>query len=181
MSYKIVSEENLDRLEKRIEKELSKGWELSGNIFEMEDMVNQAMIKKDVKKRRVFGGMMPCAAIKKRKLPMIKDNFVNLTPHEVKLKEMPPFPSRGVARVSENNTIVAEGRGATGIPCVVKSYDKIEGLPEPQPGTWYIVSMVVFERTDRTDVISPDSGETAIRDEKGRIIAVSRFRVKGLI
>ncbi len=179
MSYKIISEENLDRLEKRIEKEMKNGWELSGPIFEMEDMKNQSMVKKDAGKRRVFGGMMPCPASKKRRLPKIKDDFVNLTPHEVKLKEMPPFPSRGVARVSENNTIVAEGRGATGIPCVVKSYDKIEGLPEPQPGTWYIVSMVVFEKTDRIDVISPDSGETATRDEKGRIIAVSRFRVKG--
>ena len=50
-------------------------------------------------------------------------------------------------------------------------YGEVEGLPEPQPGVLYIVSMLVAQRVMRADVVSPDSGPTAIR-ENGQIVAV---------
>jgi len=62
---------------------------------------------------------------------------------------------------------------------VSQTYGEIEGLPDPQPGVVYIVSMVVRQAAQaqgRTDVVSPDtSPQGAIRDEQGRIIAVRGF------
>ncbi len=51
----------------------------------------------------------------------------------------------------------------------------VEGLPEQQDGTFLIVSGMVFAASDRPDLIAPDTGKTAIRNEKGHIAAVTRF------
>ena len=58
------------------------------------------------------------------------------------------------------------------------SYGPVEGLPEPQEGVFYIVSGLVLQHcAGRADVVAPATGPTheAIRDEKGRIKAVTRF------
>ncbi len=55
---------------------------------------------------------------------------------------------------------------------------RVEGLPEPQEGTIYIVSgMVLAHCQGRTDVFGPGTGpkDGAIRNEKGHIIAVTRL------
>jgi hypothetical protein len=69
-----------------------------------------------------------------------------------------------------------------GIPLFLNYYGAVEGLPDCQPNTLYIVSLMVInalraESPDgviRGDVISPDSGPSAIR-ENGKIIAVRGF------
>ncbi|RME25645.1 MAG: hypothetical protein D6800_07370, partial [Candidatus Zixiibacteriota bacterium] len=56
----------------------------------------------------------------------------------------------------------------------------VEGLPDPQDGTVYLVSSMVLSAVrGRRDVVAPDTGPTAIRDETGRITAVTRLVVAG--
>lgn len=111
----------------------------------------------------------------------MKTDIINLTPHDITVRledgTEKTFPASGkIARVSTTSKVVGE---ADGIPIAAQSFEDIEGLPKPQEGTIYLVSMVVRQAAQaegRTDVISPDtSPEGAIRDDKGRIVAVRRF------
>jgi len=106
--------------------------------------------------------------------------LVNLTPHAVTVRlesgDRVFEPSGQVARVAVSSTKTDE---IDGIPVVSQTYGQIEGLPEPQEGTIFIVSMVVRQAAQaqgRMDVVSPDtSPQGAIRDEAGRIVAVRGF------
>lgn len=106
--------------------------------------------------------------------------FVNLTPHEIVVR-LPDdthrhFPSEGNCRVAVTQK---EDCKEDGIPIFINHYGAVEGLPTYQPDTYYIVSLMVINalKTDtkfRGDVLSPDSGPTAIR-ENGKIVAVRGF------
>jgi len=102
--------------------------------------------------------------------------MINLTPHAIKeVNSGRTFePSGTVARVSVTYEKVADMDG--GIPLYRAKYGAVEGLPEPQPGTVYIVSGLVFEATDRPDVIAPGN---LVRDEQGRPVGCDGFKVKG--
>lgn len=104
--------------------------------------------------------------------------FVNLTPHDVVVElptgERMTFPNSGtVARVSSK---AIAGDPIEGIPTVKTEYGAIEGLPAPEEGVVYIVSMLVAAQAMRADVVSPDSGPTAIRNASGQIEAVRGFQ-----
>jgi hypothetical protein len=58
-----------------------------------------------------------------------------------------------------------------GIPIVRQHFGQIENLPEPTDGVIYITSSLVAQAAQRVDVVSPDTGPTAIR-ENGQIVAV---------
>lgn len=104
--------------------------------------------------------------------------FINLTPHPIVIIkpdgriEIPP--SGKIARVGVTQKVVGE---VGGIPLVRNEWGAIEGLPEPsQDDVIYIVSSLVLARVrGRTDVVAPDTGPTAVRDETGRIIGIRRF------
>lgn len=84
-------------------------------------------------------------------------------------------PSGMVASVSVKQSVVKE---VNSISCVQNQYGDVVGLPEPQEDTLYLVNAIVLERAKlmgRSDCIAPDTGPTAIRDEKGQVIAVTRF------
>jgi len=106
--------------------------------------------------------------------------IVNLTPHTVTVRlesgDRVFEPSGQVARVTVSSVQTDE---IDGIPVVVQSFGQIEGLPEPQEGTIFIVSAVVRQAAQaqgRTDVVSPDtSPQSAIRNEQGQIVAVRGF------
>ena len=49
-------------------------------------------------------------------------------------------------------------------------------LPAPVAGVVYVVSALVADRARRSDVVSPDTGPSAIRDG-GQIVAVTGFTV----
>lgn len=113
---------------------------------------------------------------------MTKTKIVNLTPHDVTVKletgEEFVFPATGeVARVQTVSKVdrVLEG----GIPLVTRNYEEVVGLPEPKADTLYMVSLVVRQAAQelgREDVISPDTDpQSAIRDERGMIVAVRQF------
>jgi hypothetical protein len=104
--------------------------------------------------------------------------FENYTPHAVTIKSI-TFPSVGVARVEEEQLVVGN---VEGFEIRQTIYKEIVGLP-PQSSAGevhYIVSMVVAQanarsREPRTDLLSPDTGKSCLRDAKGAIVAVTGF------
>lgn len=108
--------------------------------------------------------------------------ILNLTPHPIVLRtpegEDITLPSAGVARVA---TLPGNVEHVPGLPVPVASapaFGAIEGLPDPEPGTVFIVSGMVASRAfGRADVFSPGTGpaDGAIRDAAGRIVAVTRL------
>jgi len=105
--------------------------------------------------------------------------LINLTPHQVVVRladggDVIFSPSGRVARCAVSQETVGE---ANGIPIVRSVFGAVEGLPEAQDGTIYIVSSLVAQAVaGREDVVAPDTGPTAVRDEGGRIVAVTRFQ-----
>ena len=100
--------------------------------------------------------------------------LINLTPHSIVVEGLGTFESKGLARVSTTQNVVGN---INGIDLVETVQGQVEGLPEIEEGKMYIVSGMVLSalKGSRADVIAPDTGSTAIRNEKGQIIAVTRF------
>jgi hypothetical protein len=96
---------------------------------------------------------------------------INLTPHALNIqREDGTFliiqPTAPAARCEVTTKPAASP--IPGVAAVVAQYGAVTDLPEPQPDTIYIVSMLVASRVPhRPDVFSP--GEL-IRDEAGRVI-----------
>lgn len=61
-------------------------------------------------------------------------------------------------------------------------YGEIEGLPEPENGTIYIVNFFVlnalrYHNMDRSDCVSPDTAaQSVIRNEYGHVIGIRGFQ-----
>ena len=144
------------------------------------------------------------------KLPESKvkpSELVNLTPHKVTVfkggKMVEFVPSGKVARVKVKQEVIGE---VNGIPIVRTELEKIEGLksvcancrrkcsyrkmslaklagycPDQEPITIFIVSsMVTMMAPKRKDLVSPDTGPTAVRDSDGNVVAVRRFQIFSL-
>lgn len=103
-------------------------------------------------------------------------SFINLTPHKIVVscgeKEITFPPSGEVVRLK---TVECDRGFLNGIPTIAREFSVPEGLPEPKEGTIYIVSSIVLDSCNRGDLVAPDTGGTAIRDDNGRITAVTRF------
>ena len=111
-------------------------------------------------------------------------NLINCTPHALTLRAATGEdtivpPSGTVARVSSTPGAL---EAVAGVPVPVagaQTFGGVEGLPEPTPGTMFIVSALVLSalRGSRPDVVGPGTGpnDGAIRNEKGHIIAVTRL------
>lgn len=109
--------------------------------------------------------------------------IVNCTPHPVCViangtaKTLFP-PSGRVPRITETayewkplamdwsfQTVVVERHAA-----------EVSDLPDPEDGTWFVVSRMVFDAaTDRSDLLVPHD---VVRDEDGRIIGCRSFLVR---
>ncbi len=100
--------------------------------------------------------------------------FINLTPHDInEVTTGLTIPSKGVARVRSATRIV-------GIVDNINIYQSvfdgtIENLPDPVPGTIYIVSALALNAVPayRTDVVAPGN---LIRNEQGQAIGCQGFR-----
>jgi len=130
--------------------------------------------------------------------------LINLTPHSVTIFDLDAekieLPSSGVARVSteetdlgiigqrpfahsigEGGSIHEKGGMIGGIPIVSSPIlGPVVGLPKPEEGVAYIVSLMVLQHPDvhgRADVFAPATGpkHAALRDEQGRITGVTRL------
>ena len=111
-------------------------------------------------------------------------DIINLTPHDVHVYDadgkniIKTYPASGtVARVKSSTEIVGK---VDGIEIARTTFGEIEGLPDPKPGTMYIVSLLVLQAAGgkRDDLIGPDTGPgSVVRDAEGQIVGVRRFQV----
>lgn len=102
--------------------------------------------------------------------------MINLTPHDIVLRTAQgdvTIPASGtVARVA---TVDADtGDTVSGLPVIRRTFGDVTGLPDD--GAPCIVSaMVLAAVAGRADTYAPDTGATAIRNDKGHIVAVTRL------
>lgn len=101
-------------------------------------------------------------------------NLVNLTPHPLTVAGRTIAPSGTVARAA---VTYADAGDLDGIPVVAAQYGDVVDLPDATDGTVYIVSGLVRSALGdtRPDVVAPDTGPTAVRDDAGRIVGVTRL------
>ena len=109
-------------------------------------------------------------------------NFVNLTPHAIVIKngkvDITIPPSGYVARVKFIENVVDE---LDGIEVIKTEIDYIEFNVPIEENKKYIVSSMVLDAIANTKdyinyIYAPDTGKTAIRNEEGQIIAVTRLK-----
>lgn len=120
--------------------------------------------------------------------------YINLTPHVIVVRTPVPdsdgnitsldvaYPPLGkVARVEMAETVQSHTRD--GVPVITRRPGRVilpEGL-EINATTYLIVSSMVLEAAERIDMlmlswlIAPDTGDTAIRNDKGQVVAVTRW------
>ena len=102
--------------------------------------------------------------------------MLNLTPHAITIRaedgtETVIPPSGTVARVSTTEEVVGE---INGVPVVRRVFGQVTGLPEDD--TPCVVSSLVLSAVPgRPNTYAPDTGPTAVRDERGQVVAVTRL------
>ena len=102
--------------------------------------------------------------------------LLNLTPHAITLRtpqgDVILPPSGTVARVSMADEVVGT---AAGLPVIRRTPGPVVGLPTD--GTPCVVSSMVLAAlpAGTPGVYAPDTGPTAIRDERGLVVAVTRL------
>lgn len=104
--------------------------------------------------------------------------MLNLTPHAIAVRAPDGTdhvfqPSGSIARVKMLETVVGTC-AVTGAPVIVRTPGEVTGLPEDgQP--CLVSAMVASACPDRAGVFAPDTGPTAIRDDRGLVFAVTRL------
>ena len=101
---------------------------------------------------------------------MAEIKFINCTPHIIRLNDGTEYePSGNVARVSSYHSDFEYNQ----ICRVV--YGEVEGLPEPQENTIYIVSLLVLNACDRTDIVAPATSHPDVVRVDGQVYSVPGF------
>lgn len=102
--------------------------------------------------------------------------FINLTPHAINVEGYGIIePSGKVARVTITHRDMGS-RGGVRVRQTVRGM--VEGIPAPADSVCYVVSGMVLDALAGSriaDVVAPDTGADAIRNEKGQIVAVNGF------
>ena len=102
----------------------------------------------------------------------------NCTPHTINVSRagvIEAIPASGI--IPRVSTTTHEVGSIDGFAVVETTFGAVEGLPDPEPGVFYIVSAMVLaeaKKAGREDCIAPDTGATAVR-ENGQIKHVVRF------
>ncbi len=107
--------------------------------------------------------------------------MLNLTPHAITVRteagDISLPPSGEIARVAVNATDT--GERILGVPVVSNRMGPVTGLQRDSQGKICpcIVSTLVLAALPpgTPGVYAPDTGATAIRDDRGQIVAVTRF------
>ena len=103
--------------------------------------------------------------------------LINLTPHDITVEKKDgtrvTYPASGqVARVEVEDICIGH---LDGIPIHKGKTKEVTGIPNPQDGVMFIVSLFVLQHANREDLISPNTSD-AIRDDEGKIVAVRGWR-----
>lgn len=99
-----------------------------------------------------------------------KIRYVNCTPHVVRLNDGTEFlPSGYLARVTSSHTEFDKDK-----TCKVV-YGDVNGVPEPQDGVIYIVSLIVLNASDRTDLVAPATSHPDVVRKDGQVYSVPGF------
>lgn len=108
--------------------------------------------------------------------------IINLTAHTINVvngENEIAYPSQGLARVKTEEKEICK---INDISVVKTVYTTVEGLPDQQENTVYLVSTLVLQALkangiERPDCLAPNTGLSgAIRDEQGRIVGVRGFQ-----
>jgi len=104
--------------------------------------------------------------------------IINLTDHIVTVKngdtEKVYFPSGTIARSRMKRVVIGK---VDGVDVCQIIWEPAKGLPEESKDTYYIVSLIVFESTDRGDLLAPDTTRgSVIKHKDGDTIAVRFFK-----
>ena len=98
--------------------------------------------------------------------------YINCTPHVIRLNSGEEFPPSGnIARVTSSYEEISPGIFRV-------EYGEVQGLPDPKPGTRYIVSAMVAGATDRGDVVVPATGHPECIRKDGQVYSVPGFIAK---
>ena len=102
--------------------------------------------------------------------------IINLTPHAIAVQDSSGdrrhfAPSGSIARVESVAKVIGE---IDGVPVSRATLGAVTGLPPAVDGVVFLVSAMVAQAAGRPDVVSPDTGPTAIR-ENGQVVAVRGF------
>ena len=103
--------------------------------------------------------------------------FVNLLGHDITISGHATLPKCDKpCRVETQQMIIGK---LGGVPIAKTEFMKIVNLPEPEDGTYYIVSRIAMDYVPfkREDVFCVDTGSTAIRDENGQVVAVTQLSI----
>lgn len=103
--------------------------------------------------------------------------MINLTPHPIKIRvngaDTIIQPSGALARVTSTEQVVG-ACPLTGATIVCRVFGDVTGLPED--GAPCLVSALVLSAVPgRVGVFAPDTGPTALRNDQGHIVAVTRL------
>ena len=115
--------------------------------------------------------------------------MINLTPHEIILveqdgAEIVSFPASGtIARVSVIEKVIGI-QYFDGIPVdiITSAFGEVEGLPalsDLEGHERFLVSSMVLDRLGSEwsgIAFAPDTGKSAVRNEKNHIVGVTRLR-----
>ena len=96
--------------------------------------------------------------------------LVNMTPHNLDIIQvdgntLTVAPSGIVPRCSSSEEI--DGTIGDLIQITRQTLGEVEGLPDPVPGAFYIVSRLVASAANRPDLLVPGP---LVRDDQGRVI-----------
>ena len=103
--------------------------------------------------------------------------FVNLIGHEITISGYGTLPkSEKPCFVETEQMIIGK---ISGVPIAKTEFKKLVNLPDPEDGTYYIVSRLCMDYIPfiREDVFCVDTGPTAIRDENGQVVAVTQLSI----
>ena len=124
--------------------------------------------------------------------------MLNLTPHTIRIYARTPYgepdpttfvdipPSGMVARVATieedagvrpTNNAPAGSQGGTywGTLVVRRTFGPVSGFPEDEGAECLVSSLVLAACPGRPNTYAPDTGPTAVRDEEGKILGVTRL------
>lgn len=103
--------------------------------------------------------------------------IINLTPHTISVVDaegnIKNIEASGqLARVATSSEVVAT---VDGVEVRRTVFGAVTGVPAPSAGTLYLVSTIVAQAARRPDVVSPDTGPSALR-QAGQVKAVRAFQ-----